>query len=158
MKKIIVLFIMMVLVLGLSSCSLLSKEKEFTVSDLTITLTNKFVEKDVIGFTSTYQSTDVLVFVLEEDKDQLNSGLTLEKYAKLILEVNKLDDVDYEEEDDYIYFEYTKDVSGKDYYYYARTYETEDSFWLIQFACFESKQDKLFDDIEKYADSIEFEE
>lgn len=158
MRKIIVLFIMMVLVLGLSSCSLLSKEKEFTVSDLTITLTSRFAEKEVIGFTSTYQSTDVLVFVLEEDKDQLDYGLTLEKYAKLILEVNKLDDVDYEKEDDYICFEYTKNVSGKDYYYYARAYETEDSFWLIQFACFESKQDKLFDDIEKYADSIKFDE
>ena len=51
MKKICTLILMMVLLLNLTSCSLLGMiSKDFTVSDMTITLSNAFVEKDVISF------------------------------------------------------------------------------------------------------------
>lgn len=159
MKKICTLILMMVLLLNLTSCSLLGMiSKDFTVSDMTITLTNGFVEKDVVNFTTTYQSTNVVVFVLEEYKTQLGGVSDLDEYIELILEANMFYDIDYKKEDSYVYYEYEKEVSGKDYYYYARAYETEDSFWLVQFACFANKKDKLFDDITKYADSIVFEE
>ena len=50
MKKICTLILMMVLLLNLTSCSLLGMiSKDFTVSDMTITLSNAFVEKDVIS-------------------------------------------------------------------------------------------------------------
>ena len=86
-----------------------------------------------------------MIFFLEESKSQLGGVSDLDEYIELILEVNKFDDIDYEKEDSYVYYDYTQDVSGKEHYYYARAYETEDSFWLVQFACFADKKDKLFD-------------
>lgn len=64
---------------------------------------------------------------MKEEKELFGRNLTLDEYIELVLEVNKLDEIEYEE-DSYVWYKYTKEVSGKEYYYYARAYETDDAF------------------------------
>ena len=95
------------------------------------------------GFTAVLQSDEVIIFLLEEHKSTLGlSGLSLEEYAGLIKSGNQF-------EDDFVLvnhgtptLEYTRQVDGETYYYYATVHESGTSFWFCQMACKEADHDE----------------
>ena len=116
-----------------------AKDKTFSKAGMSIVLTEKFTEKEQAAYTSAYDSERVAVFTLKEEFT-LQEGLgdlSLNQYAQLVIEANKLD-AETKKEGDLTYFQYTKQANGKDNNYYAYVYKSADAFWLIQFAC-ESK-------------------
>lgn len=92
MKKLIAMILVVCSVMLLASgCDLFKKEKTFSKSGMSITLTEDFVEKDRISFTSTYESDDIIVTTTKEDMSHfILTGLDLDGYTKEVIKVNKL--------------------------------------------------------------------
>ena len=137
------------------SCSFLNREprdKTFTLNGFSITLTDEFVEQDIITQSAMYVSDDVIVTTLRE-YDSSIKNYTVRKYAELVCTVNKLKST-VRVVGDYAEFEYEKDVSGKDIHYYARCYKGAKFFWLVQFGCEVDEIDDHMPDIKKWADTI----
>lgn len=155
MKKLIAMILVVCSVMLLASgCDLFTKEKTFSKSGMSITLTEKFVEKDRVTFTSTYESEDILVTTLKEEINPIVGGfIDLDAYAKEVIKVNLLN-VEPQHKDGLTYFEYEKEANGKDFHYFAFTFEGEDAYWLIQFACDQKNHEKLEETIFKYAKSV----
>lgn len=132
--------------------------KKFSKAGATITLTNRFIEKEIVSQTAYFESTEMVVTLLKEEFT-LFAGLkswTLEKYAETTIAGNGLKAETVKTEKPYVYFEYEKTVSGNDYKYLATCHKADDAFWLIQFGCFSKNYDKLREDMFKYADSVTF--
>lgn len=168
MKKITKVFISVMLLFFVAGCSSSeepAKEstKVYSNNGMSITLPDKFYEKDMISFTNYYESDDTFVTALKESfKDLesigLNSKSSLEDYAKIILKGNKLDSKLYTSEDNkYMYFTYENEISEKEFYYMGVVYKTDDAFWLINFACEKDNKSKYSDTFVKWADTVKFE-
>lgn len=155
MKKLIAMILVVCSVMLLASgCDLFKKEKTFSKSGMSITLTEDFVEKDRITFTSTYESDDIIVTTTKEEKSLLGDmSVDLDGYTKLVIKANNLTNLP-QHKDGLTYFEYEKEASGKEFHYYAFTFEGEDAYWLIQFACEQKNHEKLEETIFKYAKSV----
>ena len=154
-KKIIaVVLLLCVSLLAFAACG---ADKEFSTEGMTITLTDQFVEKDVVGQTKVYQSTYVIVTALKEDFTMLPGmeDWTLTYYTNLTLQANHLA-APVIQTQTYYYFTYEKTVSGQEYFYLATTHKASDAFWLIQFACFKKDKDTYLPKFIKWADSVVF--
>lgn len=161
MKRQFIKALFLITVMSLLTCALTScfapKAKTFTVADeLKITLTEAFMEKEIVGQTAMFQSTDVIVTVLLEEKSLIQQDLTVEQYAALVCSANGLNDSTVKIKDTYAEFSYEKTVSGKDYTYFAKCFKSETGYWLVQFACFRSAVDKQKDNIDTWTASISF--
>lgn len=159
-KKLLALAISLIAVVacavGLTGCS---SDKTFEKAGMQITLTSKFTEKEILSQTAYYESRDALVTALKEEFTLAPgfSSYSLEEYTDLVLSQNLLSTTKSTREGkDYMYFSYEKQVSGKDFYYLATTFKTEDAFWLIQFACNASEKDGKTDTFLKWADTVTF--
>ena len=136
-------------------CSFLNREpkdKTFTLNGFSITLTDEFVEQDIITQSAMYVSEDVLVTTLRE-YDSSIKNYTVRKYAELVCTVNKLKST-VRVVGDYAEFEYEKDSGGKDIHFYARCYKGAKFFWLVQFGCEVDEVDEHMPNIKKWADTI----
>ena len=71
-------------------------------------------------------------------------------------ELNKMS-ATVQTEGDLVYFSFYQEISGKDGYYMAFVYKTDEAFWMIQFVCeagdAESKEPVFLE----YAKSVTFE-
>ena len=93
-------------------------------------------QKDFSAFTFTLDSDDMAVFGLKESFDELGTTeLTLQDYAKLVMDANNLDGFATERSNyPYYYFRYTKDTDEGIYRYLGAVYQAKDGFWMIQIA------------------------
>ena len=111
---------------------------------MSITLTDEFTEKDLVSATVYFESMDAIVTGLKED------------YAKAVT-TNNQKDSKIKTEDGLTYFTYTSDVNGKTYFYIATMYKSNDAFWLFNFACDSSNQEKFESTFKTWAKSVSFE-
>ena len=159
MRRITVLFACAFITVCLASCALFGgAPKTFSKAGMSITLTSQFVEKEYVTQTACYESPSVIVFALKEEFSMAPgvSGWSLSQYASTTISVNNLD-CEYEiSESGYAYFEYEKELSGNQYAYLATCYKGEDSFWLIQFACFTKNYKQYKEQMIKYAERVTF--
>ena len=161
MKKLIAVITLVCLVMTFAAgCDKIEEilepaEKSFTKSGMSITLTEEFNEKEHVSYTAVYESTEVAVYTLKEEKSLFGGvNYTLEQYTDLVIQANGLD-IDAKEKDGLTYFEYEKEVNGKNFHYVAFTFEAEDAYWLVQFACTQDQTSEHEADIFKYAKSVE---
>ena len=141
-------------------CSCFNKEKTYSKYGMTITMTEGFTEKSILNATYYLESTQSLMHALKEEFNPtyLPSTTTLDEYVSLVKRNNYLQaEVETRENEEYLYFTYEKTVSGKTFFYLATAHKTEDSFWLIQFACNENDKEDFEDKFLKWADTITFE-
>jgi len=156
-RKLSVLFMTVILAVSFFGCSLF-KEKTFTKEGMSITLTGQFVEKEYVTQTVCYVSSKMVVTALKEEFTMLAGleGWSLTEYASRTIASNKLSCGSYAAKG-YVYFVFEKEVSGKDYTYYAACYKSTDAFWLIQFGCETKNYEDLLDTMIKYAETVTFE-
>lgn len=137
-----------------------TEPKDFTVENVTITLTEAFDEEEYGDFTQCYESRDVAVFMLKEPFT-LMEGLdkyTLTQYGKLVVQGNGMEDDALKAENGVTYFTYTAESdSGTTYYYFATVHKGPDAFWLIQFAVDQDKAEEYQDEFFQWAASVNFE-
>ncbi len=136
-----------------------SKPKTFTKEGMSITLTSKFNEQNIVTQTVYYVSLDSVVTGLKEEFSLMPGfgDYTLTEYTQLVITNNSLDsEINTKEGKSYLWFTYEKEVSGKDYFYLATTFKASDAFWLIQFGCETFNREKLTDTFFEWADSVTF--
>lgn len=130
------------------------KEKMFSKSGLTITLNDGFNEKELVSYTAAFDSKSIAVFVIKEDFSSIeNKNLSLEEYAELVINNNKLD-VTVEKTEGLTSFTFEKHTNGKDYIYFATVYKSYDAYWILQFSCESAKFESLKALIIQYAKSV----
>lgn len=136
-----------------------SSPKTFSKAGMSITLNSKFSEQTIVTQTVYYVSVDSVVTGLKEEFT-LMPGLkdyTIDRYTSMVLNNNSLTaTVNTREGKDYRWFTYTKEVSGRNYFYLATTHKASDAFWLIQFGCDVSDEGKFTDIFLGWADSVTF--
>ena len=156
MKKFLSLLLISFLVVSMLSCNLFEpEEKVFEKAGLSMTLNEDFTEKDHVSYTAVYVSTKIEVCTLKEDFESLNLSKDTDtnEYAKLVIQANKLT-CEPTTKDGLTYFQFEKEVKGKNFTYYGFVYKGSDAFWLVQFGCESDKTEKYEDDIFKYAKSV----
>ena len=160
MKKLIAVLIAAVMIVSLAGCELFPKEKAFSVEEMFITLNDTFTEAKFEGYTKAFDSRNVAVFVLREDKSLLGGvEISLAEYADLTRAANAgRGPGEVKNEDGLTFFEY--DYYGNDgttiYSYLTTMFESDQAFWLVQFACDQTQWDKLRPEMVKYAQSVTF--
>lgn len=135
--------------------------KTFTKENFSITLTDRFTEdteqKDY--FASYYNNTSA-VFVVRETVEQYPDlkDYTLEDYAKLVVDVNSIEQ-QLNREDDFYYFEHVwlDDETGTVYHYTTYIFKSEGAFWMVTFAAPNDNYDDLKDSEAEWAESVSFE-
>ena len=141
----------------LVGCSLLEPEdKTFSKAGMSITLTDEFSEQELVTQTAYYVSTKAVVTVLKEDGSTI-ADYTVKEYAELVCTVNALDDSDVVEGDGYAEFTYEEELSGKEYFYYARCFKNGTDFWMFQFACETKNTEDFLDTFKQWASTVTFE-
>lgn len=136
--------------------------KEFTSSaGFKITLPEDYTEKtDVSTVTCYFEGKDGVVTALKEEKSVLQTAaeeeLTLEKYAELVLKANNLDTAAAADNEGNTFFTYEKTVDGNEFFYYGVVKESDDAFWLFNFACLKSARAQFEPVFPTWAASIKF--
>jgi len=163
MKKIIkniTLIVLAVIMLAFVGCSSSApKAKTFSAAGMSIELTDSFHEKELVSATAYYESKDVIVLAIKEEFTLMYglANYTLADYAQLVINNNRLPAVTVETAENYVHFRYDKEVSGKDFSYWATCFKSDDAFWLIQFAVEKENNEAYAQHIFTWASSIEFE-
>lgn len=160
-RKIFVSLLALVMCFTLGGCVFGSKNKTYTSHGISVTMNDKFQEKSIVSQTVYLESTEAIFSALKEDFSALESinlgkSASLNDYAKAVVANNNAD-YEIKEEDGLTYFEYEKTVSGKDFYYLASVYKSDDAFWLINFASETSNKGKYQPLFKRWAKTVKFE-
>ena len=133
--------------------------QDFTVDNMTITLTSEFRETELEGFTQCYDSSLVAVVVLKESTDEYPwlADYTLEEYGEDVIWNNDLTESTLVSYGDFYYFIYTAQGSnGQPYQYFATVHRNGNDFWLIQFATLQKNFSKMENKFLEWASSVRF--
>ena len=138
--------------------------KNFTVNDMTITLTEGFEQVSVDNFTAGFESGSVALIVLEESFSLLEGfgEYTLDEYGALVIQNAGLDQsLKYQGDLPYFEYEYHNEQNGNTYHYTSYVYKENDAFWLLQFvtsAKTHNHSDQSTEKIAEWAASVRFDE
>ena len=129
----------------ISGCSLgkQTKAKTFRTGEMSVVLTDEFVETSLAGTRLTLRSNDTIFVVSSESRENFEDACldfdstSKEDYVEMVKQNNNFTSVIYYEEDLYS-FGYWKNVSGQRFYYKSYVFKTVDDFWLCQFGCLDS--------------------
>ena len=134
-----------------------SKEKVFSVGDMSVTLTEGFRRQSVSGFDGAFGSKDVAVFVTKQSytTDSVYADLSVKEFSEELAEEHGLTDSPVMEKDGLTYFVFNAEGDdGVEYRYYVFTYKGEGAFWIVQFSAEERRADKLEGNIKEWAGSV----
>lgn len=141
MRKCLWMGAILLLAVAVSGCSMFADPKtadpkDFTLEELTITLTDAFSDLEVEGATGAFRSRDCSVFLIREGLDRFENGseMTIADYAERVQENNQME-VEIKTEGDLTYFERSATTDGQTFNYYSVMYRAPEAFWLLQFAC-----------------------
>jgi hypothetical protein len=141
-------------------CGCSANPKNFSMSGMTITLTDAFSEGKAEAFDVYLKSDDVIFAATEETSDELQRAgyeiNSLADYADEILSLKGASKNDLQVRNDYRYFVTTDTVSGASYTYVRCIFKASDAYWVCEFACKTKNYDKLDDKILGWADTIKF--
>lgn len=134
--------------------------KKYSSNGFNITLPDNFYEKDLASVTTYLESEKVIVTALKEEFSILGTAgisedSSLDDYAEAVAKNNNLT-IDLKEinNTDYKYFTYERTNSGKTFYYMGVVLKSNDSFWLVNFACEKKNKDEYHDKFVNWAKTI----
>ena len=134
----------------------------YTIEEMQITLTDKFDETEVDGYTSVLYDDDVAVFIIKEEFELFEDFdfYTLNEYGNLVLEVNGFDStVELQTYDGLTYFEYeAQNDTDETYSYFVVLHKGADAFWMTEFAVLAENADEYRTTFIEWAKSVEFSE
>jgi hypothetical protein len=128
--------------------------KTFTKGEFQITLTDAFEPAEQAGYFTFYSSKNALVFTLREAKTFFDD-ITLKEYGELVLKANGKTGMQMKQGDGFLWFDYTATPEDEEIYYIAVCCESEDAFWIVNFATPVSNRDKYKETFLDWARSIE---
>ncbi len=136
-------------------------EKEYASNGFKIKVDEELFEKDLATATAYFTGEKTLVMAIKEEFTLLEAvdikeSSTLKDYAEVVIANNKAD-YEIKEKDGLTYFEYEKEVNGKNYYYLSTVYKSHDAFWLVNFACEKKNKEAYQEKFLTWAKTVEFE-
>ncbi len=139
-------------------CACSSDPKNFTVGDITITLTKAFKENKMNEFDAYITSSSVSFTAKKETINSLeHAGYeinSLDDYALEIVEANQKSKNDLKKRGNYIYFLSEGTKSGAKYTYVHCLFKGSGEYWICEFVCKSSDYSKLESNILGWADTI----
>lgn len=142
MKKLLTILLTLTMLISLASCNGKGvKKQEFNNENgFTITLTEAFREDDAKGYTASYVSKDVTVFVLKEPFSKLEGfeSYSLTQYGEMLRAANDNGTAtELYVIDDLTVFEYShyEKEANLEYKYFNAIFKGDGAFWCLQFAC-----------------------
>lgn len=135
----------------------------FNYSEMSITLTSEFSERNVEGYSACYESYENVILIIKDDREYFENfdTYTLKEYAQDTITYNEFDSsVKLKEEMGLTYFEYdfTDEETGDAYSYFVPMYKSSDAFWFFQFASFEEDYETYREQFIEWAKTVEFTE
>lgn len=157
MKRTLSLLLILFLLFSLASClpdmkSYEGKSKDFTVEELTITLTDEFMKMSFAakGFTSAIGATDATLLLLKETFEELgiDNSYSAEDYAWAVHDGYSADHItEVYADDGLVYFEFGATTDDGDALeYLVACYKADDAFWCLMF----STDEPLYDEYKPY--------
>ena len=148
-------------VIGFGITSLLlgvgnGRAKDFTVGDMTITLTEGFTKQTSPGSLAAFGSKFVEVYVTRDDLSAATKYFSEEQYASYIITHNGFADCQPQVDDGLVYFVAKQTLRGETILHYTYVYKTSEDFWLVEFVIRESAAKSRRDDISEWAHSVKF--
>ena len=150
----------MLLVMALLLCACGEEDKNFSSNGLSMKLPGNYKalsKEDAAAFTFGMGNDESIIMGLKEEKTTFVEiyGVcpTLEGYTDLVILNNGID-VEVANESGIPTFTFISNVDGIDYKYVAAAFEGRDAFWLLQFACVESKFDSLYETFIRYLTTV----
>lgn len=128
--------------------------KTFTKGEFQITLTDAFTPKEQVGYFSCYHAKNAMVFTVREAKT-LFGDITLEEYGELVLQANGRTGLRINQEEGFIWFAYTDTPEDQEIYYLAVCCQSEDAFWIVNFATPASNRDQYKETFLDWAETIQ---
>jgi len=162
------LCLILVLAIALSLCACGSSTTDETPTEFkskngfSIVLPANYKEKnDNKAVTCYFEGANGIVTCIEEPKESLKTAvgehdITLTRYAELVISANGLSTSPSTDSEKNTYFTYSKTVDEKDFFYYGVVKESDESFWLFNFVCFEDAKDEYLEKFPVWAASITF--
>lgn len=145
-------------IIGLARAGVLfpEKDKAFTGSDYSITLTNRFEkdEEDNEGYEAIYEKDDVLVMISKETFASLGEygSISVTEYNDIIQKGTEAPTkTEVRTEDGLCYYDHTLIIDGESYTYHVFAYKGSDAFWLVQFVVYTEDAEKTNADIMAWA-------
>lgn len=170
MKRIISILVCVAILASLSSCAfvkdlmtrsvnLLEREKEFVFEDLSITLTTSFMTLDFINdeFSFIWGDGNVTVMGIEVDVgEEMIKEVSTEDYAAVYAsELEGVSEDDIGDLNGIPTILYSVDNGDGVFTYLICFYETSDSFWVVMLGSEEDIYEEEYDNICKYAASVQ---
>lgn len=136
--------------------SVLPEDKTFSSDGMTITLTDEFRKFNDDEYTAVYDSAKVAVFVSKVDATKEDS---LAEFAEMLAVYSDLSPDSVKTADGLTYITYNNINSQNNvtYQYTAYLYQTDDAFWVVEFATDKKDADDYAKDITEWAKSVRFE-
>ena len=137
-----------------------AKPKDFEEGVLNITLTGNFSQEYHAGYSTTFVSKDVAVFVTEESfvNNEYLAIYDEQQYLKYTMVRYGLKDIGINQDVNIYYFEYSNasTSNGKEYLHYVYAYKNDKSFWTVEFVLDSAKTNRYLDKISDWAHSVSF--
>ena len=127
--------------------------KTFSYQDFSITLTEDFVQCSYDNTDVAFESDEVAVFASRDDKGYFGN-ISLKDYAQMAIQASGRADTQLHQEGARIWITYTARIDGMEYFYMVQFYESEDAFWLVNFATPIGFREKYENQFMKWADSV----
>ena len=164
-KRILILLAVIMLASFVSGCGKAAAPQEEPVKSegMSILLGKEYQEATLANATWYYTSPDGLAMGIRSKKDDVEkSGLEVSSardYAEAYIKANSIPgSPKIRNRSEYVYFEYTRKVSGTDYSYLTCVFDNKDEFWLVNFACYKELYKEKKADFLNAADTVTFED
>ncbi len=140
---------------------LLQVPETFGTDEMQITLHSGFQKVEQQNMYACYGTEEVAVFVIKETAAEVPEleGMTVEAYGQMLLDLNQFDkSIVMQSLEGLTYFEYlsSNPETGEDWYYFSVVYQSQDAYWLVQFATLEKNIDKYAQSFVQWAQSVAF--
>ncbi len=158
-KSIKALCLVLVVCLLFCGCSAGKQDQTVTCGDLTLTLPASYVDLSdqayAAEFSFVYGFEEEAVLAIDQSRAALDAyypDLNAEKYAFLLVEVNKYD-CQVGKLGDLVTFTYSAETDGVTFTYLCGVFASAENFWCVQFYCpsdvFAEKEDKFMGYLQK---------
>lgn len=157
-SKYIIYFLIIIMTISLSGC--FGKPKNFSVDNLTITLSVDFTERKSNDF-DLYLACDDVVFSAKKetssDLEKLGYEIkSLKDYGTEILAQNNIPASALVNQGNYYYFINTDTNSGAQYTYVHFIYEHNKEYWICNFVCKSKDYSRIKKNIFQWAETVTF--
>lgn len=159
----VISFIVGIIAADVPISDLFSKTKNFSAAEMNIVLPKDFTpitgRDDLIAC---YGTNDVSVYIQKEPitEDSELKLYDLNNYRFNLLHKNGLTYADLKntEGNAYFVYDYVNEASNVTYTFYTFTYQSDNAFWIVQFATEKVNASKFEADIIQWADTVTFAE